>query len=99
MARRKRQLLDDGDDSDSSGGSDDEGLPDYGLNDDPDVRAERELFENPYGRKRRRKVNGKEDALYGVFGEDSEDEGLGGRPKRPEKRSDWTKCVTSLCSG
>ena len=41
-----------------------------------------------------RKGNGKEDAIYGVFGDDSEDEGFGGRPKRPEKRSDWTKCVS-----
>ena len=94
MARRKRQILEDGDDSDSYEGSDDDGVADFNGNDDPDVRAERELFENPYGRKRRRKGNGKEDAIYGVFGDDSEDEGFGGRPKRPEKRSDWTKCVS-----
>ena len=69
MGRRKR-VLDDGDDSDSSNNS---GGPDFGDFDDndPDAREERALFEDPYKRKRRRK-NGKEDALYGVFGEDSE---------------------------
>ncbi|KAF8159556.1 GC-rich sequence DNA-binding factor-like protein-domain-containing protein [Crassisporium funariophilum] len=88
MARRKR-VLDDDDDSDSSGNS--EALDDDFEN-DPDAREERALFENPYNRKRRRK-NGKEDALYGVFAEDSEDD-IGGKkggatPKA--KRSDWTK--------
>lgn len=70
-------------------------LNDYGLADeDPDVRAERALFEDPYGRNKRRRRNGKDDATYGVFGEDSDnDEGFGGRRKRPEKRSDWTKYV------
>ena len=48
MARKKR-LLDDGDDSDSPVGSD----ADFDLENDPDVREERDLFENPY-RKRRR---------------------------------------------
>ncbi|THH11314.1 hypothetical protein EW145_g734 [Phellinidium pouzarii] len=90
MARRKR-VLDDSDDSDSSPDSDEGDFNNFGLNDDPDERAERELLENPYGRKRRRKVNGKDDATYGVFADDSEDEGFGGRKKRPEKRSDWTK--------
>ncbi|KAI5119134.1 hypothetical protein M0805_005740 [Coniferiporia weirii] len=90
MARRKR-VLDDGDDSDSSVGSDDGEFDDFGLNDDPGVRAGRELLENPYGRKRRRKAGGKDDATYGVFGEDSEDEGFGGRRRPAEKRSDWAK--------
>lgn len=42
---------------------------------------------------KRRKRNGKDDALYGIFGEDSdEDEGLGAKGKgKNEKRSDWTK--------
>ncbi|EJD07266.1 TFP11-domain-containing protein [Fomitiporia mediterranea MF3/22] len=90
MARRKRHL-DEGNDSDSSVGSDDDDINDFGLNENPDERAERELFEQPYGRKKRRKANGKDDATYGIFGEDSEDEGFGGRGKKPVKRSDWTK--------
>ena len=70
MARRKRQILED-DDSDSSPVSDvDE--PTFDDN-DPDARAERELFENPYKRKRRRK-NAKEDAIYGVFASDDDEE-------------------------
>ncbi|RPD53373.1 TFP11-domain-containing protein [Lentinus tigrinus ALCF2SS1-7] len=70
MARRKRQFLED-DDSDSSPVSDvDE--PTFDDN-DPDARAERELFENPYKRKRRRK-NAKEDAIYGVFASDDDEE-------------------------
>lgn len=70
MGRRKRQFLED-DDSDSSPVSDvDE--PHFDDN-DPDARAERELFENPYKRKRRR-GNGKEDAIYGVFGSDEDEE-------------------------
>ncbi|KAI0832099.1 TFP11-domain-containing protein [Trametes gibbosa] len=68
MARRKRQFIEDDDDSSSSSDIDDVNFDDNG---DPDARAERELFENPYGRKRRRK-NGKEDAIYGVFGSDDE---------------------------
>ena len=91
MARRKR-VFDDDDDSDSSVGSDDGDINDFNPNEDPDLRAERELFERPYN-KRRRKFKGKEDATYGVFGEDSEDEGFGGRKKPPQKRSDWTKYV------
>lgn len=92
MARRKRQFLDDEDDSDSYDGSEDGG-DDFNLNNDPDAREERELFENPYKRGKRRKTGGKEDATYGVFAEDSEDEGFGGRSKKPVKRTDWTKCV------
>jgi tuftelin-interacting protein 11 len=55
MARKKR-LLDDGDDSDSTVSLD----ADRDLDNDPDVRDERELFENPY-RKRRRK-NGEDES-------------------------------------
>ncbi|KAF8869570.1 hypothetical protein CPB84DRAFT_1915699, partial [Gymnopilus junonius] len=58
MARRKR-VLDDGDDSDSI---DDSDQPDIDFDNDPDAREERALFENPYAHKRRKK-NGKEDAL------------------------------------
>ncbi|KAA1469025.1 TFP11-domain-containing protein [Dentipellis sp. KUC8613] len=94
MARRKRGFLDDGD-SDSSAGSDADGdFDDL----DPDAREERALLENPY--KRRRRTNGKEDAIYGVFADDSEDEGFGGKKKggRPAKRSDWAK-APSFVSG
>ncbi|KAF9047173.1 TFP11-domain-containing protein [Hymenopellis radicata] len=76
MARRKR-VLDDGDDSDSSSAADDR--DDFGL--DNDAREERDLFENPYQRKRKR--NGKEDAIYGVFGEDSDEDR---RPVRTVKK-------------
>ena len=84
MARKKR-LLDDGDDSDSAGSSD----ADFGLDNDPDVREERELFENPY--RKRRRTNGKDSATYGIFADDSEYEGSGKQPKSNIKRSDWTK--------
>jgi tuftelin-interacting protein 11 len=89
---RKRAFLDDGD-SDSASDSDDHA--DFHPTENPDARDERELFENPYGRKRQRK-NGKDDAIYGVFGEDSEDEGFGGKRKGRKdaaapKRSDWAK--------
>ncbi|KAF9269153.1 TFP11-domain-containing protein [Marasmius fiardii PR-910] len=93
MARRKRFLEDD-DDSDSYEDSD-AGNADFGLDEDPDAREERALFEDPYKRKRRRK-NGKEDALYGVFAEsDDEDRGSGRGGRNGQggrsKRSDWTK--------
>lgn len=91
MPRRKHQFLED-DDSDSSDGSE----FDINLDDnDPDIRAERALFENSH--KRRRK-NGKEDAIYGVFGSDSEDEGHGGLGSK-RKRSDWTKAPAFVAKG
>ena len=94
MARRKR-VLDDGDDSDSPESADDQ---DFNLENDPDAREERALFENPYQNKRR-KTNGKEDALYGIFAESSEDEGTGGRTSKVKpKRSDWTKAPTFTSS-
>ena len=89
MARRKR-ILEDDDSSDASADSDD---ADFNMNEDADERAERDLLENPYGRKRRRRGNGKDDATYGVFGGNSEEEGFGGHRKKEEKRSDWTKYV------
>ena len=71
MARRKRQFLED-DDSDSSPASEaDE--PNFDDHNDPDARAERRLFEDPYHHKRTRK-NAKEDAIYGVFGSDEDEE-------------------------
>ena len=93
MARRKRQFLED-DDSDSSAGEDNDFVdPNYDAN-DPDARAERELFENPYKRKRTHK-DGKEDAIYGVFASSDEDEGRGeGSSRKGGKRSDWTKAPT-----
>lgn len=94
MGRRKRQFLDDDDDSDSSANSDGD-QPFFG-NDDPDARAERELFENPYKQKRRRQ-NGKEDAIYGVFGSDDdnvEDEQTEGRKARRR-----TKAPAFVASG
>jgi tuftelin-interacting protein 11 len=84
MARKKRQWLDD-DDPDSSSGSDNEG-GDFGADEnDPDLRAERELFQNPYQRGgKRRKVDGSDD----------EDEGFGGGSSsrtRGEQRVNWAK--------
>ncbi|KAK7056344.1 hypothetical protein VNI00_002898 [Paramarasmius palmivorus] len=90
MGRRKRVIEDD-DDSDSYEGSEND--DDFGLNEDPDTREERALFENPYKRKRRRK-NGKEQALYGIFADSDEEEGGSGRrggKAGQSKRSDWTK--------
>ena len=94
MARRKR-VLDDGDDSDSPGSENDR---DIDFENDPDAREERALFENPYQNKRR-KTNGKEDALYGIFAESSEDEGTYARnSKAKPKRSDWAKAPTFTAS-
>lgn len=87
MGRRKR-VLDDGDDSDSNDNSDD---LDFDLDDDPDTREERALFENPYRNKRKR-TNGKEDALYGIFAENSDEEDGPRRGKVSRaKKSDWAK--------
>jgi tuftelin-interacting protein 11 len=89
---RKRVFLDDVD-SDSASGSDGDNYA-KNADEDADERDERELFENPYGRKRKRR-NGKEDAIYGVFGDDSEEEGFGRRKKggdaKPATRTDWAK--------
>lgn len=86
MGRRKRQLLED-DFSDSSG-SDDHSFDD--PNEDADAKEERALFENPYKRKKRRK-DGKEDSIYGVFASSDEDEGFSGKAKEARQRRDWTK--------
>ncbi|KAF9499348.1 TFP11-domain-containing protein [Pleurotus eryngii] len=85
MARRKRVL--DGDDSDSSENSD-VGEPYFEGN--ADAREERELFQNPYQHQRKRKRNGKEDAIYGVFADDSDDD-YKMKDKKAAARSDWTK--------
>ncbi|KAJ7463399.1 GC-rich sequence DNA-binding factor-like protein-domain-containing protein [Mycena galericulata] len=78
MARRKR-ILDDGDDSDASAGSEND---EFDPNESRDAREARNLFENPYQRKRRR-----------VSDEDEED-GLEAdlQPRRTTaRRNDWTK--------
>ncbi|KAF8347814.1 GC-rich sequence DNA-binding factor-like protein-domain-containing protein [Amanita rubescens] len=80
MARRKR-VLDDGDsDSDVS---DNDDAPDF--SNDLDAREEYELNRDPYRRKRRRK-NEKEDAIYGIFGDESDEDTHTSRAKRH-----WTK--------
>ncbi|KAK2463587.1 hypothetical protein APHAL10511_004338 [Amanita phalloides] len=81
MARRKR-IIDDGADSDSDV-SDNDNPQD--IPNDPDARDEYNLFRDPYKRKRRRK-NGKEDDIYGIFAEESDDETYSGRNK-----THWTK--------
>lgn len=91
MPRRKR-VLEDSDDSDSSQENHSINLPE----DDPDLREERELFENPYNRKRRRK-NTKEDAIYGVFGDDSENEDNYKRGSS-NRRTHWTKAPAFVSS-
>ena len=90
MARRKRQFLED-EDSDSSVSNADE--PDFDDN-DPDARAERELFENPYKRKRRRK-DAKEDAIYGVFGSDDDVEDPQVERRRTKSRAKAPAFVSS----
>ncbi|KAG9312994.1 Tuftelin interacting protein N terminal-domain-containing protein [Chiua virens] len=88
MGRRKRQFLDDGDsDSGASEGSEVDIHP---TDNDPDVRDERALFEDPYRHKRRRRDE-KEDAIYGVFGDDSDDEGYSRKGVTTQKKTDWTK--------
>ena len=62
MARRKR-VLNDGETDSSAGRSDDDNID---FDNDPDLKDERELFQDPYRRKRRRK-NCKDDAIYMVY--------------------------------
>ncbi|KAJ7714737.1 GC-rich sequence DNA-binding factor-like protein-domain-containing protein [Mycena metata] len=77
MARRKR-IMDDGDDSDASVNSEDD---DFDPREGADARAARNLFENPYQRKRRRVSEDEEDGL---------EADLQPRKNAP-RRSDWTK--------
>lgn len=86
MARRKRPFLDDGDDS--SNGSEDDSMDESYGREDPDAREERRLFENPYKRK---KLGGKEDAIYGVFGDDDEDGEFSRLRGKSEKRLHFTE--------
>ena len=70
MGRRKRATIeDDMDSSDESAQENYDGQEE--LN--GDERAERELFENPYQQRKRRRLNGKHDATYGIFAEEEED--------------------------
>lgn len=101
MARRKsnKGYLSDGDSSGHSSEGD-EGFDGEGG----DSRAERDLFDDPYANKKRKR-GGKEDELYGVFAEDDDEdegEGFGGRKGgggggkgkgggQQGKRMDWTK--------
>lgn len=96
MARRKanKGYLSDGD---SSGHSSDGGDDTFEGEGGADSRAERDLFDDPYANKKRKR-GGKEDELYGVFAEEDDEEGQGfgggkhgGRGGGKEKRMDWTK--------
>lgn len=76
MARRKRAFLEE--DVDSSEGSEENNDDDDTFESkDPDVRAERSLFENPYEYSKRRRVGDLDDG---------EDEGFGGHRLKQEKR-------------
>lgn len=88
MARRKRAFLED--DLDSSEASQDS-ADEQGFDNNPHARAERNLFEDPYQHKKRRRVNGSQDATYGVFADDYEDEGFGRRASNNEKRLHFTQ--------
>lgn len=79
MGRRRKQYIDEeGVDTSSGAESGDEGGDFFrdrdGVVGDADLEAERELFSDPYSRKRKRRGEGKESAIYGVFGEDEEEE-------------------------
>ena len=86
MARRKKQYISD-DDLDSSGPSESElegGREDADWDEDADERAERLRFSDPYGRaragKRKRGAeSSKEEALYGIWAEQEDEEGQRGR--------------------
>ena len=93
MARRKR-VLDDGETDSSAGRSDDDNID---FDNDPDLRDERELFQDPYRRKRRRK-NCKEDAIYGVFGDNSDYEDSSKRRSTSRARTYWTKAPAFVSS-
>jgi tuftelin-interacting protein 11 len=70
MGRKKRAFI--SDDS-SSNDSEDNDYEEQELDGDGD--AERELHEDPYQQRKRRRLNGrgKDDATYGIFGDDDDD--------------------------
>lgn len=81
MGRRRKVIDDDGDSSEGERpGEGDEDLSAYGIS-NADLAEEAALFANPYSRKKRRT---KDDAIYGVFGdeEDEKDDARGGRGRR-----------------
>ena len=71
MGRRKREFMSDDDSSENSAEDDYEERELHG-----EEQAERALFEDPYQQRKRRRLNktGKDDATYGVFGEDDEEQ-------------------------
>ncbi|BEJ14771.1 hypothetical protein CspHIS471_0405380 [Cutaneotrichosporon sp. HIS471] len=97
MARRKKDFLDDGSDSDASNQSGSE--DGFDSQEDQDSRAERRLFE--HRRKRPRTMgNGKAAAWEGVFGDRDESSSArrpgGHRARGGSARTDWTKYVPRM---
>lgn len=70
MTRRKRAVF--SDDS-SSANSEDDAYEEFEVG-DKDAQDERELYEDPYRQRKRRRLGqrAKDDATYGVFGEDDD---------------------------
>jgi tuftelin-interacting protein 11 len=98
MGRKKRVYLSDDDSSEVSEG-DEEGYEErnpYGN--DADENAERELFEDPYQRRqsKRRRLNKKDDATYGVFGEDDDDGPVYAREKAGRRKARYEPLVTAI---
>ena len=93
MGRRQRATIEDDMDS-----SDDSAQEDYDGEEElnGDERAERELFENPYQQRKRRRLNGRDDATYGVFAEEEDDAPRYARagPKRRAKYANSSWCGT-----
>ncbi|KAH9818745.1 GC-rich sequence DNA-binding factor-like protein-domain-containing protein [Melampsora americana] len=82
MGKRRNDLMDESDlDSSSNDSSDHEEF------ENNDLAAENELFQDPYQSKRskKRKRHGKEDAVYGVFGVDDDEENFK-KPIKVDKR-------------
>jgi len=92
MAPRKC-VLDDGETDSSAGRSDDDNID---FDNDPDLKDERELFQDPYRCKRRRKNCN--DAIYGVFGDDSDYEDISKRGSTSCARTYWTKAPAFVSS-